>query len=90
MEIEIVPRASKGGKSIASKRLPFALIESSGVYICKSIVNDLRQGNYICKSGVNYLKIGTFIGLSGMSNSTASPALIPDFNSGYLPKSTTA
>ena len=23
---------------------------SSGVYICKSIVNDLRYGNYICKS----------------------------------------
>ena len=24
--------------------------ESSGVYICKSVVNDLRHGNYICKS----------------------------------------
>ena len=24
--------------------------DSSGVYICKSIVNDLRRGNYICKS----------------------------------------
>ena len=24
--------------------------DSSGVYICKSIVNDLRHGNYICKS----------------------------------------
>ena len=28
---------------------------SSGVYICKSIVNDLRHGNYICKSEVIYL-----------------------------------
>jgi hypothetical protein len=31
---------------------------SSGVYICKSIVNDLRHGNYICKSEVNYLDGG--------------------------------
>ena len=23
-------------------------IHSSGVYICKSIVNDFRHGNYIC------------------------------------------
>ncbi len=29
--------------------------DSSGVYICKSIVNDLRHGNYICKSEVIYL-----------------------------------
>ena len=29
--------------------------ESSGVYICKSIVNDLKHGNYICKSEVMYL-----------------------------------
>ena len=28
---------------------------SSGVYICKSIVNHLRHGNYICKSEGNYL-----------------------------------
>ena len=28
---------------------------SSGVYICKSIVNDLKHGNYICKSEVIYL-----------------------------------
>ena len=26
-----------------------------GVYICKSVVNDLRHGNYICKSEVIYL-----------------------------------
>ena len=25
-------------------------IDSSGVYICKSVVNDIRHGNYICKS----------------------------------------
>ena len=24
--------------------------DSSGVYICKSVVNDLKHGNYICKS----------------------------------------
>ena len=30
-------------------------LHTSGVYICKSIVNDLRHGNYICKSEVNYL-----------------------------------
>jgi hypothetical protein len=27
--------------------------DSSGVYICKSVVNDLRHGNYICKSEQN-------------------------------------
>jgi hypothetical protein len=25
-------------------------VDSSGVYICKSVVNDLRHGNFICKS----------------------------------------
>ena len=30
-------------------------VQSSGVYICKSIVNYLRHGNYICKSEVIYL-----------------------------------
>ena len=25
-------------------------VNSSGVYICKSVVNDLRHVNYICKS----------------------------------------
>ena len=30
-------------------------MNSSGVYICKSVVNDLRHGNYICKSEVIYL-----------------------------------
>ena len=34
-------------------RLKFA--DSSGVYICKSIVNDLRHGNHICKSEGIYL-----------------------------------
>ena len=28
---------------------------SSGVYICKSVVNDLKHGNYICKSEAIYL-----------------------------------
>ena len=31
--------------------------DSSGVYICKSVINDLRHGNYICKSEVIYLRI---------------------------------
>ena len=26
------------------------ICDSSGVYICNSIVNDLRHGNFICKS----------------------------------------
>ena len=30
------------------------LDNSSGVYICKSIVNNLRHGKYICKSEENY------------------------------------
>ena len=29
--------------------------DPSGVYMCKSVVNDLRRGNYICKSEVIYL-----------------------------------
>ncbi len=29
--------------------------DSSGVFICKSIVNDLRHGNFICKSEGIYL-----------------------------------
>ena len=29
--------------------------DSSGVYICKSVVNYLRHGNYICKSELIYL-----------------------------------
>ena len=28
---------------------------SSGVYIYKSVVNDLRHGKYICKAEGNYL-----------------------------------
>ena len=34
---------------------PVSLFDSSGVYICKSIANDLRHGNYVCKSKVIYL-----------------------------------
>jgi hypothetical protein len=30
---------------------------SSGVYICKSIVNHVRHGNYICKSEGIYLLV---------------------------------
>ena len=29
--------------------------DSSGIYICKSVENDVRHGNYICKSEVIYL-----------------------------------
>jgi hypothetical protein len=29
--------------------------DSSGVYIWKSVANDLRHGNYICKSEVIHL-----------------------------------
>ena len=36
--------------------VPIEMIaNSSGVYICKSIVNDLKHGNYICKSEGIYL-----------------------------------
>ena len=31
------------------------MIDSSGVYICESIVNFLKHGNYICKSEGIYL-----------------------------------
>jgi hypothetical protein len=34
-----------------------ALINSSGVCICKSEENDLKHGNYICKSEGNYIPI---------------------------------
>ena len=29
--------------------------DSSGVYICNSVVNDLRHGNFICESEMIYL-----------------------------------
>ena len=33
------------------------MCDSSGVYICKSIVNHLRHGKYICKSeGIHQIK----------------------------------
>ena len=35
------------------------LSDSSGVYICKSIVNYLRHGNYTCKSEGNVPDIRT-------------------------------
>ena len=41
--------------------------DSSGVYICKSVVNDLRHGNYICKSEVNLPERGA--GRSFLSSS---------------------
>ena len=34
-------------------------LNSSGVYICKSVVNDFRHGNYIFKSEGFYLDIRT-------------------------------
>ena len=37
-------------RSSFEREVQRASIDSSGVYICKSIVNDLRHGNYICKS----------------------------------------
>ena len=36
--------AGRTGNGILQKE------NSGGIYICKSIVNDLRHGNYICKS----------------------------------------
>ena len=47
------PWAPRWAREISSSTL--ALLSSSGVYICKSIVNDLGHGNFICKSQVNYL-----------------------------------
>ena len=35
---------------------PTPLCNSSGVYICKSVVNYLRHGNFICKSEGIYLE----------------------------------
>jgi hypothetical protein len=34
---------------------PRPTVKTNGVYICKSVVNDLRHGNYICKSEEMYL-----------------------------------
>ena len=34
---------------------------SSGVYICNSIVNDLRHGNFICKSEDIHLPAGVYL-----------------------------
>ena len=44
-----------GHWAINSIRCQCMSYDSSGVYICKSIVNYLRHGNYICKSGVECL-----------------------------------
>ena len=40
-------------KNLPVKRTSYR--DSSGVYICYSIVNHLRHGNYICKSEGIYL-----------------------------------
>ena len=45
-----VPKAVQKARM---KAVPRA--DSSGVYICKSVVNDLRHGNFICKSEGIYL-----------------------------------
>ena len=47
--IELPPSARAEAISINTEA------DSSGVYICKSIVNYLRHGNYIYKSDENYL-----------------------------------
>ena len=44
---------------------------SSGVYICKSVVNDLRHGNFICKSEENYLDDRHVVGSEGFELHTA-------------------
>ena len=47
----------------ASKRPLRPPSNSSGVYICKSIVNDIRHGNFICKSeGIYLVKIRRVLG----------------------------
>ena len=47
---------------------------SSGVYICKSIVNYLRRGNYICKSkGIN---LHPPVQLSSSGHSTVTFSLV--------------
>ena len=45
------------------------------VYICKSIVNDLRHGNYICKSDGNY-RYNTWL-----NSSTSAHLVIEGVNS---------
>ena len=40
-----------------------AFRNSSGVYICKSVENDLKHGNFIYKSVENDLKHGNFVKL---------------------------
>ena len=43
------------GKWKRDRNVPDQSGTSGGVYICKSVVNDLRHGNFICKSEVIYL-----------------------------------
>ena len=43
---------------------------SSGVYICKSVVNDLKHESYICKSEENYLQDCTARIVIGITIST--------------------
>ena len=56
-----VPKGISSSNSVSNKNqnLTATAVEppqpdSSGVYICKSIVNHLRHGNFICKSEVIY------------------------------------
>ena len=43
-------RAGSSGAQFEKEEGKQAVSDSSGVYICKSIVKYLRHGNYICKS----------------------------------------
>ena len=51
---------TEGGASFTGVAFGVAIsLNSSGFYICKSVVNDLRHGNYICKSEENIPDIRT-------------------------------
>jgi hypothetical protein len=51
----LASRAADQFDKLSCARVVLWVLDSSGVYICKSIVNDLRHGNYTCKSEVIYL-----------------------------------
>ena len=47
--------ADRSGEALHPNSIVPPDSDSSGVYICKSVVNDLKHGNYISKSEGNYL-----------------------------------
>ena len=74
-------RSNTCGRRTVYVRKPVS--DSSGVYICKSIVNDLRHGNFICKSEEIYLELRDVI-LAVMKHVSCTRVDLAPYASGFL------